>query len=64
VVGGALAASWDLIRGPLQAGIAQVHPELRDTLDLATAQRPDDAALIGAAWHAQRVAMTRPGRSP
>jgi glucokinase len=52
VVGGSMAASWDLIGDRLRAGIARVEPRLLDMLDLVTARLPDDAALLGAAWHA------------
>ena len=45
VVGGSIAASWDLIEGPLRAG-------LRTDVELRAASRPADAALVGAAWWA------------
>lgn len=60
VVGGSMAASWDLIGGRIRAGIARVEPRLLDTLDLVTARLPDDAALLGAAWHASRATPARP----
>ncbi|WP_211769785.1 ROK family protein [Kutzneria sp. CA-103260] len=47
VVGGSIAASWDLVEGPLQAG-------LDVTVELRTAQRPVDAPLLGAARWATR----------
>jgi glucokinase len=45
VVGGSIAASWDLVEGPLRAG-------LRAEVELRPASRPADAALLGAAWWA------------
>jgi len=47
VVGGSIAASWDLVEGPLKAG-------LRSTAELRTARRAQDAPLLGAAWWATR----------
>lgn len=45
VVGGSIAASWDLVEGPLHAGLPAA-------VELRPASRPADAALLGAAWWA------------
>jgi len=45
VVGGSIAASWDLVDGPLRAGLPA-------GVELRPASRPADAALLGAAWWA------------
>jgi glucokinase len=45
VVGGSIAASWDLVEGPLRAGLPA-------EVELRPASRPTDAALLGAAWWA------------
>ncbi len=47
VVGGSIAASWDLLEGPLKAG-------LPSPAELRTARRAADAALLGAARWATR----------
>lgn len=56
VVGGSMAASWDLIGPALRAGLTIGAEEsgpgadvLVAAMDLRTARRPDDAPLIGAA---------------
>lgn len=62
VVGGSMAASWDLIGPALRAGLttgAQAAGPGADAvvaaMDLRTARRPDDAPLIGAAhWALDR----------
>ncbi|MFD4507055.1 ROK family protein [Streptomyces sp. NPDC058457] len=55
VVGGSIAASWDLIEGPLSAG-AGAGPDagLVDRLLFRTAERAHDAPLLGAASWAAR----------
>jgi glucokinase len=63
VVGGSMAQSWDLIGARLRAGIARVEPRLLATLDILTAQLPDDASLIGAAWRAHRTRSDPADRS-
>ncbi len=45
VVGGSIAASWDLVEGPLRVGLPA-------GVELRPASRPADAALLGAAWWA------------
>ena len=54
VVGGAISAAWDIIEAPLRAGIAEGFSGATPELDLVTAQRVHDAALLGAAWDAAR----------
>lgn len=63
VVGGSMAASWDLIGNQIRAGIARVEPPLLDALDLVPARLTDDAGLLGAAWHACPAATARPSRT-
>ncbi|MFI9382055.1 ROK family protein [Kutzneria sp. NPDC052558] len=48
VVGGSIAASWDLVEGPLKAS-------LHSAAELRTALRAVDAPLLGAAWWATRT---------
>ncbi|PJN36204.1 glucokinase [Streptomyces sp. CB02959] len=55
VVGGSIAASWDLIEGPLRAGVDAVpHTGLGGKMVFRTAEHPCDAPLLGAAWWAAR----------
>ncbi|OCC08016.1 ROK family protein [Streptomyces sp. PTY087I2] len=61
VIGGSMAASWDLIGPALRAGLVTgaeaAGPEAERVvaaMDLCTARRPDDAPLIGAAHWALR----------
>ncbi|MFB8140700.1 ROK family protein [Streptomyces parvus] len=61
VIGGSMAASWDLIGPALRAGLVTgaeaAGPEadrVVAAMDLRTARRPDDAPLIGAAHWALR----------
>jgi glucokinase len=49
VVGGAMAASWELIAGPLRRGMLASHPELAQRLVVVRARHGEHAALIGAA---------------
>ncbi|WP_405996777.1 ROK family protein [Streptomyces sp. NBC_00829] len=49
VVGGSMAASWDLIVKPLSRGIDIAAPGLLGHLEVTPARRLHDAALIGAA---------------
>ncbi|MEZ0067334.1 glucokinase [Streptacidiphilus sp. MAP12-20] len=50
VVGGSIAASWDLIAEPLRTGLAQSEPARTDRIALQPAQLPDEAPLLGAAY--------------
>ncbi|MGC5022452.1 ROK family protein [Micromonospora sp. DT47] len=52
VVGGSMAASWDLIARPMQEGLLRMETELLSRLVLTQARQPEDAALLGAAWYA------------
>jgi glucokinase len=49
VVGGSIAASWDLIAGPLGAGLGRVGFPVRP------AMHPADAPMLGAAYMATRL---------
>lgn len=54
VIGGSIAASWDLIEPALRAGLAAgLGARRADGLALRTALRGDDAALLGAARWAE-----------
>ncbi|MFE7243335.1 ROK family protein [Streptomyces sp. NPDC057580] len=59
VVGGSIAASWDLIEEPLRAG-TEAGPDtgLAGKLVLRTSERADDAPLLGAAWWATHPRRT------
>jgi glucokinase len=57
VVGGSITGSWDLIAEPLRTATRRVAPP---DIVLCAAQRPGDAALLGAARHAT---CPRPDRS-
>jgi glucokinase len=59
VVGGSIAGSWDLVAGPLRAGIAAAEPALPTRLDVVRAVLPHQAALLGAAVRADRVRLAR-----
>ncbi|MHA6616165.1 ROK family protein [Pseudonocardia sp. DLS-67] len=50
VVGGAIAASWDLVAAPLQAGLSDGRPELPVVPAFSA-----HAGLVGAAWSAHRL---------
>lgn len=52
VVGGSMAASWDLIARPIQEGLLRMETEVLSRLVLTQARQPEDAALLGAAWYA------------
>lgn len=49
VVGGSIAASWDLVAGPLREGLTE---DLLARIDIRPAQRPAQAPLLGAAYQA------------
>ncbi|MFC9493798.1 ROK family protein [Streptomyces sp. NPDC056982] len=59
VVGGSIAASWDLIEVPLRIGLSE-GPDTSSArrLTVRTALRPQDAPLLGAAWWARRPPVT------
>lgn len=52
VVGGSMAASWDLIARPIQEGLLRMEMEVLSRLVLTQARQSEDAALLGAAWYA------------
>ncbi|MCX4775257.1 ROK family protein [Streptomyces sp. NBC_01285] len=61
VVGGSIAASWDLIEAPLRIGLtAGPNTAEEQPLTVCTAARPDDAPLLGAARWARQAMRTRP----
>jgi glucokinase len=47
VVGGSMAGSWDVLARPLRTGMNQAAG-----VEVVCAAMPNDAALVGAAWHA------------
>jgi glucokinase len=53
VVGGSMSASWDVVEPPLRRGLLAGEPVPAD-ISVVPAAQPDEAGLIGAAWHAHR----------
>lgn len=56
VVGGSMTGSWELIGPMLRDGLMRTGGTQWARLDVRVAAKPDHAALIGAAWHAQSAA--------
>jgi len=56
VVGGSITRSWDLVAGPLEAGISS-PPAAATGLSIVAAEQPEQAPLIGAAWHVARSSL-------
>jgi glucokinase len=56
VVGGSIALAWDVIEPPLRSGMDQASPGWSNSFGVAAARRIEEAALLGAAWHAVRRA--------
>ncbi|MBO0810914.1 MAG: ROK family protein [Microlunatus sp.] len=54
IVGGSIARSWDLVRPALIDGLASWSPTLPTAVDLRPSADPEAAALLGAAYAAQR----------
>jgi glucokinase len=52
VVGGSVAASWDIVEPGIRKGLTAAAPALA-TLPIRKAERPEEAGLIGAAYWAQ-----------
>lgn len=52
VVGGSIARAWDVVEHPLRAGMAAAASNWSQHFRLARAEQLEDAALLGAAWHA------------
>lgn len=50
VVGGSIAASWDLVAEPLRDGLEEGRAGLADRIAIKPAQHPAEAALLGAAY--------------
>ena len=50
VVGGSIAASWDLVAEPLRAGLADAEPARTGKIALEPAQHLAEAPLLGAAY--------------
>jgi len=61
VVGGSISLAWDVVEGPLLAGMDQASPGWSDSFVVAPAQRTEEAALLGAACHAVRRASEDAG---
>lgn len=53
VVGGSMSRSWDLVEPAIRTGLGRAEPSLGD-FSIEQAIRPDDAALVGAAYWASR----------
>jgi glucokinase len=53
VVGGSIAASWDLVTAPLREGLAEAGTGLLERIAIKPAQHPAEAALLGAAYRAR-----------
>lgn len=51
VIGGSMSRSWDVLEPGFRGGLAASAADLT-SVPLLLSQRPDDAALVGAAWHA------------
>ena len=60
VVGGSIALAWDVIEPPLLSGMDQTWPPWSNSCGVAAAQRIEEAALLGAAWHAAHRAASHP----
>ncbi len=58
VVGGSMAASWDLIAGPFAAGLYEVRPALRGHVSIRAAE-VEDAGVLGAALATRGVGQDR-----
>jgi hypothetical protein len=52
VVGGSIALAWEVIDAPLRSGMDQASPGWAEVFGLTNAARIEEAALVGAAWHA------------
>jgi glucokinase len=52
IVGGSIALAWDVIKPPLRTGMDQASPGWAEVFGLTNAARIEQAALVGAAWHA------------
>jgi glucokinase len=52
VVGGSIALAWDVIEPPLFSGMDEAAPAWSGSFGVVAAQRIEQAALLGAAWHA------------
>jgi glucokinase len=54
VVGGSIALAWDVISPPLRSGMDLTSPGWAEVFGVTMAAQIQDAALVGAAWHAMR----------
>jgi glucokinase len=52
IVGGSIALAWDVIKPPLRTGMDQASPGWAEVFGMTNAARIEEAALVGAAWHA------------
>ncbi|MEV6483958.1 ROK family protein [Streptomyces sp. NPDC051576] len=64
VVGGAIAGAWDLVSGPLRAGLTEVAPARVRRIVITSAQRPAEAPLLGAAYLATACGEPRGRTAP
>ncbi|MFJ1709149.1 ROK family protein [Kitasatospora sp. NPDC088346] len=60
VVGGSMAASWDLLAEPFYDGLDTLHPRVLARLAVTPARLPDAAPLIGAALWAAEAGQPAP----
>ncbi|WP_405877047.1 ROK family protein [Streptomyces sp. NBC_01136] len=58
VVGGSIAGAWDLMAGPLRAGIAETDPVGTAGIVVTAVQHPAEAPLLGAAYLATAAVAT------
>jgi len=62
VFGGSISLAWDVIEAPLRNGMSEATTGASNASTVAPAQRTEEAALLGAAWHATQRAGTAAGR--
>jgi glucokinase len=60
VVGGSIAMAWDVIEPPLLSGMDQASQAWSRSFGVAAAERIEEAALLGAAWHAVHRVPSHP----
>jgi glucokinase len=58
VIGGSIAYAWDVIEPPLRSGMTEASPGWSGSFAVAPAHCIEDAALVGAAWHAIHAGTT------
>jgi len=60
VVGGSIALAWDLVAGPLRSGMSDAAPGWPDQVRIVPGGTGNEAALLGAAWHAIHTESIEP----